>query len=84
YNHQQQLGASVERSMAGLQVEHLHWQQQTTQFDLVLDTQEQNEALDASLTYATDLYDEASMQRLAEQWLNLLRAVVNDPQQRVA
>jgi amino acid adenylation domain-containing protein/non-ribosomal peptide synthase protein (TIGR01720 family) len=84
YNHQQQMGASVERSVADLQVERLHWQQQTTQFDLVLDTQEQGEALDASLTYATDLYDEASMQRFAEQWLNLLRAVVNDPQQRVA
>ncbi|MFJ7109927.1 amino acid adenylation domain-containing protein [Pseudomonas sp. NPDC098740] len=84
YNHQQQLGASVERSVADLQVERLHWQQHTTQFDLVLDTQEQGEALDASLTYATDLYDEASMNRLAEQWLNLLRAVVADPQQRVA
>ncbi|MHC8287881.1 amino acid adenylation domain-containing protein [Pseudomonas sp. XS1P51] len=84
YNHQQQLGASVERSVADLQVERLQWQQHTTQFDLVLDTQEQGEALDASLTYATDLYDEASMNRLAEQWLNLLRAVVNDPQQRVA
>ncbi|WP_415757294.1 amino acid adenylation domain-containing protein [Pseudomonas sp. LT1P18] len=84
YNHQQQLGASVERSVADLQVERLHWQQHTTQFDLVLDTQEQGEELDASLTYATDLYDEASMNRLAEQWLNLLRAVVEDPQQRVA
>jgi len=84
YNHQQQLGASVERSLGGLQVERLHWQQHTTQFDLVLDTQEQGDTLDASLTYATDLYDEASMQRLAEQWLNLLRAVVEDPQQRVA
>jgi amino acid adenylation domain-containing protein/non-ribosomal peptide synthase protein (TIGR01720 family) len=84
YNHQQQLGVSVERAVADMQVERLHWQQKTTQFDLVLDTQEQGEALDASLTYATDLYDEASMQRLAEQWLNLLRAVVEDPQQRVA
>ncbi|MHC8338371.1 amino acid adenylation domain-containing protein [Pseudomonas sp. HLT2-19-2] len=84
YNHQQQLGASVERSVADLQVERLHWQQHTTQFDLVLDTQEQGEALDASLTYATDVYDEASMKRLAEQWLNLLRAVVADPHQRVA
>ncbi|WP_223432480.1 non-ribosomal peptide synthase/polyketide synthase [Pseudomonas sp. GL-B-26] len=84
YNHQQQLGASVERRVADLQVERLHWQQHTTQFDLVLDTQEQGEELDASLTYATDLYDEASMNRLAEQWLNLLRAVVVDPQQRVA
>ncbi|MDR6918790.1 amino acid adenylation domain-containing protein/non-ribosomal peptide synthase protein (TIGR01720 family) [Pseudomonas sp. 3296] len=84
YNHQQQLGASVERTVADLNVERLHWQQHTTQFDLVLDTQEQGEALDASLTYATDLYDEASMRRLGEQWLNLLRAVVSDPQQRVA
>ncbi|MHC8406521.1 amino acid adenylation domain-containing protein [Pseudomonas sp. TMB3-21] len=84
YNHQQQLGASVVRTVAGLDVERLHWQQHTTQFDLVLDTQEQGEALDASLTYATDLYDEESMNRLAEQWLNLLHAVVRDPQQRVA
>ncbi|NUU37569.1 non-ribosomal peptide synthetase [Pseudomonas sp. C2B4] len=84
YNHQQQLGASVERAVAGLQVERLHWQQHTAQFDLVLDTQEQGDELDASLSYATDLYDEASMQRLAQQWLNLLRAVVADPQQRVA
>ncbi len=84
YNHQQPLGASVERTVADLNVERLHWQQHTTQFDLVLDTQEQGEALDASLTYATDVYDEASMQRLGEQWLNLLRAVVSDPQQRVA
>ncbi|HCS44702.1 MAG TPA: non-ribosomal peptide synthetase, partial [Pseudomonas sp.] len=84
YNHQQQLGASVERTVADLQVERLHWHQHTTQFDLVLDTQEQGETLDASLTYATDVYDEASMNRLAEQWLNLLRAVVKDPQQRVA
>ncbi|WP_419709281.1 amino acid adenylation domain-containing protein [Pseudomonas sp. NFX224] len=84
YNHQQQMGASVERVVAGLQVERLHWQQHTAQFDLVLDTQERGDALDASLSYATDLYDEASMQRLAEQWLNLLRAVVADPQQRVA
>jgi amino acid adenylation domain-containing protein/non-ribosomal peptide synthase protein (TIGR01720 family) len=84
YNHQQQLGGSVERAVADLQVERLHWQQHTAQFDLVLDTQEQGDALDASLSYATDLYDEASMQRFAEQWLNLLRAVVADPQQRIA
>jgi amino acid adenylation domain-containing protein/non-ribosomal peptide synthase protein (TIGR01720 family) len=84
YNHQQQLGDSVERAVADLQVERLHWQQHTAQFDLVLDTQEQGDELDASLSYATDLYDEASMQRFAEQWLNLLRAVVADPQQRVA
>ncbi|MHC8318539.1 amino acid adenylation domain-containing protein [Pseudomonas sp. LB3P31] len=84
YNHQQQLGVSVERTVADLKIERLNWQQHTTQFDLVLDTQEQGEALDASLTYATDLYDKVSMQRLAEQWLNLLRSVVEDPQQRVA
>ncbi|WP_212626926.1 non-ribosomal peptide synthetase [Pseudomonas sp. PP3] len=84
FNHQQPLGASVERVVAGLQVERMHWQQHTAQFDLVLDTQEQGDTLDANLSYATDLYDEASMQRFAGQWLNLLRAVVADPQQRVA
>ncbi|MDR9754670.1 amino acid adenylation domain-containing protein [Pseudomonas sp. SZMC_28357] len=84
YNHQQQLGERVERTVGPLQIERLRWEQHATQFDLMLDTQEQGDQLDASLTYATDLYDAASMQRLAEQWLHLLRAVVAAPQQRIA
>jgi amino acid adenylation domain-containing protein len=84
FSHQGLRGESVERELCGLHIEHLDWQQHSAQFDLALETEEQGQALHASLTYATDLYDSGTVERLAEQWLNLLRAVVEDPRQRVA
>ena len=84
FNHQRQLGESVERSLPGLTVERMDWQQHTAQFDLALDTEEQGEQLHASLTYASDVYDAATMTQLGGHWLNLLRAVVREPQQRIA
>ncbi|WP_137821500.1 non-ribosomal peptide synthase/polyketide synthase [Pseudomonas sp. D(2018)] len=83
YNHQKQLGQSVERELAGLKVERLDWRQHSAQFDLALDTEEQGDTLHASLTYAADLFDASSVQRLAGHWQHLLRAVVEDPQCRV-
>ncbi|SDI16727.1 non-ribosomal peptide synthase domain TIGR01720/amino acid adenylation domain-containing protein [Pseudomonas flavescens] len=83
YNHQQHLGQSVERELPGLVVQRLDWRQHSAQFDLALDTEEQGERLHASLTYATDLYDAASVERLGRYWLRLLESVVADPGQRV-
>ena len=84
FNHQQQMGDSVERALPGLSIERMDWQQHTAQFDLALDTEEQGEHLHASLTYACEVYDAATIERLAGHWLNLLRAVVREPQQRIA
>ena len=84
FNHQRQIGESVERRLPGLCVERMHWQQQTAQFDLALDTEEQGEQLYASLTYACEVYDGAMIERLAKHWQNLLRSVVREPQQRIA
>ena len=84
FNHQRQIGQSVERSLPGLSVQRMNWQQQTAQFDLALDTEEQGELLHASLTYACEVYDGATIERLAKHWQNLLRSVVREPQQRIA
>ena len=84
FNHQRQVGDSVERTLPGLTVQRMDWQQHSAQFDLALDTEEQGEHLHASLTYASDVYDPATIERLAGHWLNLLRAVVREPQQRIA
>ena len=84
FNHQRPIGESVERSLPGLVIRRMAWQQHTAQFDLALDTEEQGEHLHASLTYASDVYDAATVERLAQHWLNLLRAVVREPQQRIA
>ncbi|MGG7600164.1 amino acid adenylation domain-containing protein [Pseudomonas sp. WC1] len=51
--------------------------------DLMLDTREEGEQVFAAFTYATDIFDEATISALAGHWRNLLRAVCNDPRQRL-
>ncbi|WP_420793782.1 amino acid adenylation domain-containing protein [Pseudomonas fontis] len=67
--------------LAGLQIEELAWQGGTAQFDLTLDTYETAQGLSAALTYATDLFEAATIERMAAHWLNLLHALVANPQQ---
>ncbi|MDT3233493.1 condensation domain-containing protein, partial [Pseudomonas sp. rhizo25] len=69
---------------SALQVEGLDWEGSTSQFDLTLSTSESAEGLSASLTYATDLFDAATIERLGRHWQQLLRSLLEDPQQRVA
>ncbi|WP_282362188.1 non-ribosomal peptide synthetase, partial [Pseudomonas sp. PS01300] len=73
---------AIER-LPGLEVERLDWDNHTAQFDLTLDTTETADGLSAILVYATDLFDAATIERLARHWQNLLQAIVADPQQRV-
>ncbi|HEK1011513.1 TPA: non-ribosomal peptide synthetase, partial [Pseudomonas putida] len=68
---------------SGLDVESLQWDNGTAQLDLALDTFESADGLSASLTYATDLFSRATVERLAAHWQNLLQAIVADPEQRV-
>ncbi|TBV04729.1 non-ribosomal peptide synthase/polyketide synthase, partial [Stutzerimonas kirkiae] len=83
FNHQSQVKGES-RQLSGLIVEGLSWEKQTAQFDLALDTFEYSEGIGASLNYATDLFDRATIERLAGHWLNLLQGIVKAPDQRVA
>ncbi|KPA90492.1 amino acid adenylation enzyme/thioester reductase family protein [Pseudomonas asplenii] len=51
--------------------------------DLMLETREEGEQLFAAFTYATDIFDGATIERLAGHWRNLLVAVCRDPQQPI-
>ncbi|MCP1646315.1 amino acid adenylation domain-containing protein/non-ribosomal peptide synthase protein (TIGR01720 family) [Pseudomonas citronellolis] len=84
YNHQPQV-ADIEAldDVAGLRLSRLDWQSRTTQFDLSLDTYEKGGRLYAALTYATDLFEPATIERMARHWQNLLRAMIDDPQRAV-
>ena len=84
FNHQAERRVSVETRLNGLSIEPLEWQSETAQFDLVLNTTEQAHGIEAVLKYATDLFDPATIERLALHWRNLLRAVVQNPSQRIA
>ncbi|WLI44523.1 amino acid adenylation domain-containing protein [Pseudomonas beijingensis] len=82
FNHQSG-GTAQALQLPGLQVESLDWSSHTAQFDLTLDTHETDGELAASLSYATDLFDASTVQRMAEHWQNLLHGIVANPRQRI-
>ncbi|MEB0047001.1 MULTISPECIES: non-ribosomal peptide synthase/polyketide synthase [unclassified Pseudomonas] len=84
FNHTAERRASVETRLNGLHIEPLEWQSQTAQFDLVLNTTEQAHGIEAVLKYATDLFDAATLERLAQDWTLLLQGIAQDPTQRIA
>ena len=85
YNHQRDDHRGSRFATLGeLEVEDLAWDVQTAQFDLTLDTYESSNGLLAELTYATDLFDASSAERIAGHWLNLLRSIVARPEARIA
>ncbi|WP_338473734.1 non-ribosomal peptide synthase/polyketide synthase [Pseudomonas sp. MS646] len=79
YNHQPQVAdiASL-HTASGLELSMLAWQSRTTQFDLTLDTWEKAGKLHAALTYADDLFDAATIARMARHWTRLLQGMVAD------
>ncbi|MFT0475969.1 amino acid adenylation domain-containing protein [Pseudomonas antarctica] len=85
FNHQTDAqGGREGQQLPGLRVSELDWDSQTTHFDLSLDTHESAEGIWAALTYATDLFDAATIERLAQHWQNLLHAVVSAPHSRLS
>ncbi|KFF42763.1 peptide synthase [Pseudomonas sp. BRG-100] len=84
FNHQTDAqGGREGQQLPGLRVVELEWDSPTTHFDLSLDTHESAEGLWAALTYATDLFDAATVERLAQHWQHVLQAVVNAPRSRL-
>ncbi len=85
FNHQTDAqGGREGQQLPGLRVSELDWNNQTTHFDLSLDTHESAEGIWAALTYATDLFEAATIERLAQHWQNLLQAVVSAPHSRLS
>ncbi|QVK34090.1 non-ribosomal peptide synthetase [Pseudomonas syringae] len=83
YNHQSE-GHNQSRELAGLRLEYQVSDKQTAQFDLTLDTCERPDGLTAALTYATDLFDTSTIERMAGHWSNLLNGMCRDVNQRIA
>ncbi|MFJ7313616.1 non-ribosomal peptide synthase/polyketide synthase [Pseudomonas sp. NPDC098747] len=85
HNHQSQArqGRGATR-LPQIAIEGLSWASHTAQFDLTLDTFESADNVWAELTYATDLFDATTLQRLAQHWTNLLHGIVVDCTQRIA
>ncbi|MCS3473078.1 amino acid adenylation domain-containing protein/non-ribosomal peptide synthase protein (TIGR01720 family), partial [Pseudomonas sp. JUb42] len=84
FNHQSGArSAEILNGLPGLEVEAVERSTRTSHFDLVLDTWDSAGQLQAALTYATDLFERATVERLGQHWANLLQAALSDPAQRL-
>ncbi|MEO6678178.1 MAG: amino acid adenylation domain-containing protein, partial [Pseudomonas sp.] len=86
YNHQALNDQTQQQSrvqLPQLSVESIVWEGRTAQFDLTLGTYESNDGVSAELTYATDLFEPATIERLARHWQNLLQGIVDGCSQRI-
>ncbi|MCF5170057.1 non-ribosomal peptide synthetase [Pseudomonas canadensis] len=83
FNHQQR-DLSALRRLPGMLADELPWHSREAKFDLQLHTEEdRNGRLSLSFDYAGELFENATIQRLAEHYINLLRAVCEHPQQAI-
>ncbi|MEU2257913.1 amino acid adenylation domain-containing protein [Nocardia xishanensis] len=74
--------------LPGLRIDVEDLERDAAQFDLTLDLRErfdgaERAGIDATLTYATDLFDAPTVDTLARRWLGVLTALVADPGQRL-
>ncbi len=84
FNHHVSLAGGHLRCLEHLQLSPVGWDETVAQFDLTLDIEESQDQLRASLSYATDLFDAATIARMARHWQNLLQALVAEQQQLVS
>ena len=70
--------------LSGLHIKSMDEENTTTKFDLTLFITERAEALECSFEYNVDLFDHATISRLAEHYLVLLQGIVNRPQARLS
>ncbi|ROM93494.1 non-ribosomal peptide synthetase [Pseudomonas brassicacearum] len=81
FNHQQR-DLSALRRLPGLLAEELPWHSREAKFDLQLHSEEdRNGRVSLSFDYADELFDAATVERLAEHFVNLLCAVCEQPRQ---
>ncbi|PQZ90943.1 MULTISPECIES: non-ribosomal peptide synthetase [Pseudomonas] len=83
FNHQQR-DLSALRRLPGMLADELPWHSREAKFDLQLHSEEDhNGRLSLSFDYADELFDAATVQRLAGHFINLLHAVCDNPQQAI-
>ncbi|MGZ3461025.1 MAG: condensation domain-containing protein, partial [Archangium sp.] len=73
-----------ELALPGLALQPVPVENQTSRFDLTLTLEETKEGFRGTLDYSTDLFDAATVARLAGHLRRLLEGIVADPRQRVS
>jgi amino acid adenylation domain-containing protein len=73
-----------ELTLHGTRAEQIHIPVETEKFDLSLYVMETANGLTCTFSYSTDLFDTATIERMAGHFRKLLQSVVSNPDQRVA
>jgi len=81
---QLQTAAASALELEGLRLEHLDVDSGTTQFDLSVDLLDLPEGLSAMVEYSTDLFDDATIDRLMRGYIALLEGAAADPETRLS
>jgi amino acid adenylation domain-containing protein len=71
-------------SLPGLKVSEFKPPRSSAKFDLTLGLRDVGDRIEGVLEYATDLFERASIERMASHLLTLLEAMVSDDQQRIS
>ncbi|KQM52147.1 non-ribosomal peptide synthetase, partial [Pseudomonas sp. Leaf15] len=83
FNHHISQASEHLQRLAQLDMSPVSWDETAAHFDLTLDIEESRDQLSASLSYATDLFEASTIERMARHWQNLLQAMVADQQQPI-
>ncbi|MGY3617879.1 non-ribosomal peptide synthase/polyketide synthase [Bradyrhizobium sp. USDA 10063] len=85
YNHQRRRGSINPPDRTGLRIEKIDPEVDTVKFDLALDSEETSSGeISAVFSYATALFERATIERLSAHWLTILKAMAVDPMQPIA
>ena len=80
----QNAGHNASLTLPGLKVETITTHDGVAKFDLVFSLEESEHQLNCKVEYNTDLYQEATIQRMVEHYKRLLHAIAADPNIRIA
>ncbi|OPH81286.1 amino acid adenylation domain-containing protein, partial [Nitrobacter vulgaris] len=85
YNHQRRRASGNPPSLTNLQIEKIDAEAETVKFDFALDSEEgPSGEIRAIFTYATTLFETATIERLALHWVTILRSMVEKDAQPIA
>ncbi|MBE9224525.1 amino acid adenylation domain-containing protein [Phormidium sp. LEGE 05292] len=75
---------NIDLKLSGLTLSFLRSENSTAMLDLTLDMYETPSGLKGEFYYNTDLFDEATINRMAEHFGNLLLGIVHNPEQHIS
>src|SRR6185295_18408742 len=76
--------AGARMELGGLSIESLSLPQRTAQFDLTLNVTESQKGLEATLEYNKDLFEAATIERMASHFQVLLEAITANPAEHLS